>query len=109
MNLLDKIKMKKFEHNDGTGSSSHDNHHHEHKDSCCDHCHEHHHDHGDSCCGHNHGHTHSHGHSCGCCEDEPEIDLRKTIAGVAVFIVAFITFHIPGLFKSVNEETLDTI
>ena len=109
MNLLDKIKMKKFEHNDGTGSSSHDNHHHEHKDSCCDHYHEHHHDHGDSCCGHNHGHTHSHGHSCGCCEDEPEIDLRKTIAGVAVFIVAFITFHIPGLFKSVNEETLDTI
>ena len=109
MNLLDKIKMKKFEHNDGTRSSSHDNHHHEHKDSCCDHYHEHHHDHGDSCCGHNHGHTHSHGHSCGCCEDEPEIDLRKTIAGVAVFIVAFITFHIPGLFKSVNEETLDTI
>lgn len=58
-------------------------------------------------CESGHGHTHSHG--CECCEDGVEIEKRKTIAGVAVFIFAFIIFHIPGIFRSFDEQTMDTI
>ena len=90
----------------------------EHTHSCeCNH--EHHHEHEHSCeCGHNHhehhsecGHEHhyGHSHSCGCgCEGE-EVDIKKLIAGVAVFLVAMVVFHIPGLFKSIDEITLDSI
>lgn len=66
------------------------------------------HSHGGHChCESGHGHTHSHG--CECCEDGVEIEKRKTIAGVAVFIFAFIIFHIPGIFRSFDEQTMDTI
>ena len=71
------------------------------------HNHEHHHDHDDCCCGHEHGH--SHGHGCDCCEDGVEIEKNKTIAGVAVFLVAFVVFHIPGLFKSFSDTTMENI
>ena len=50
-----------------------------------------------------------HSHGCECCEDGVEIEKRKTIAGVAVFIFAFIIFHIPGIFRSFDEQTMDTI
>ncbi|MCI9617584.1 MAG: cadmium-translocating P-type ATPase [Eubacterium sp.] len=70
----------------------------------------HHHNHEHCACEHNHdSHGHQHGHGCDCCEDGIEIDRRKTIAGVAVFIVAFIIFHIPGLFESFGEQTRETI
>lgn len=82
----------------------------EHGHNCgCEHSHEH--EHENSCsCGHDHSHAHGHGHGhghCGC--DCPEIDVRRTVAGVALFLIAMIVFHIPNLFKSIDAYTLDTI
>lgn len=82
MNLLENFKEKRVEHQDGIGCGS-------------------------NCTNDHSGHSHSHG--CGCCEYEADMDIRKTIAGVAIFLVAFVVFHIPGLFQSVDKYTMDTI
>lgn len=101
--LLEKIKNKRYGHQDGGSCGCHHAHeqHHEH-------CHEHHDKH---CHEHEHhdGHCHGHSRGCDCCEDGAEINVRKTVAGVAVFLVAFIVFHIPGLFQSFDNATMDTI
>lgn len=95
MQLFERINDRKNEHHADIGGPQH-NHEHCHDEHCA--------------CGHNHdSHEHHHGHGCDCCEDGIEIDRRKTIAGVAVFIAAFIIFHIPGLFQSFGEETRETI
>lgn len=95
MQLMEKIHNRKNEHHTDIGGHQH-NHEHCHDKQCA--------------CEHNHdSHEHHHGHGCDCCEDGIEIDRRKTIAGVAVFIAAFIIFHIPGLFESFGEQTRDTI
>ena len=106
MNLYDKIKKKKNErsHEGGSAGHSHDDH-----CSCGhDHEHEHHHDHNHCSCGHDHDH-HGHSHGCDCCEDGAEIDLRKTVAGVVVFLIAMVIFHIPGLFKTIDIDTAQLI
>ena len=95
MQLMEKILNRKNEHHTDIGG-----HHHNHE-----HCHDEH-------CAYEHNHDrhgHQHGHGCDCCEGGIEIDRRKTIAGVAVFIAAFVIFHIPGLFESFGEQTRDTI
>lgn len=79
----------------------HEHENHEHKPQEHEHCH-------DERCHCNDEHNHkSHSHGCGC--EGEHVDNRKLIAGVAVFIVAFIVFHIPGLFKSFDAELMDTI
>lgn len=93
MQLFERINNKKNEHHTDVGGHQHE------------HCH----DKQCSCENHHKEHRHHHGHGCDCCEDGIEIDRRKTIAGVAVFIAAFIIFHIPGLFESFGEYTRDTI
>lgn len=106
MNLYDKIINRKSErsHEGGSASHSHDDH-----CSCGhDHEHEHHHDHNHCSCGHDHDH-HGHSHGCDCCEDGAEIDLRKTVAGVAVFLIAMVIFHIPGLFKTIDIDMAQLI
>ncbi len=108
MNLYDKIINRKNErsHEGGSASHSHDDH-----CSCGhDHEHEHHHDHNHCSCGHDHDHDHhGHSHGCDCCEDGAEIDLRKTVAGVVVFLVAMVIFHIPGLFKTIDIDMAQLI
>ena len=109
MNLYDKIINRKNEHSHESGSAGHS-----HDDHCsCGHNHEHHHDHDhchdDHCsCGHDHNH-HGHSHGCDCCEDGAEIDLRKTVAGVVVFLIAMVVFHIPGLFKTIDIDMAQLI
>ena len=106
MNLYDKIINRKNErsHEGGSAGHSHDDH-----CSCGhDHDHEHHHDHNHCSCGHDHDH-HGHSHGCDCCEDGAEIDLRKTVAGVVVFLIAMVIFHIPGLFKTIDIDTAQLI
>lgn len=108
MNLYDKIINRKNErsHEGGSASHSHDDHcscGHDH-----DHEHEHHHDHNHCSCGHDHDH-HGHSHGCDCCEDGAEIDLRKTVAGVVVFLIAMVIFHIPGLFKTIDIDMAQLI
>lgn len=106
MNLYDKIINRKNErsHEGGSASHSHDDH-----CSCGhDHEHEHHHDHNHCSCGHDHDH-HGHSHGCDCCEDGAEIDLRKTVAGVVVFLIAMVIFHIPGLFKTIDIDMAQLI
>ncbi|MFR7643922.1 heavy metal translocating P-type ATPase [Eubacterium sp.] len=108
MNLYDKIINRKNErsHEGGSAGHSHDDHcscGHDH-----DHEHEHHHDHNQCSCGHDHDH-HGHSHGCDCCEDGAEIDLRKTVAGVVVFLIAMVIFHIPGLFKTIDIDTAQLI
>lgn len=108
MNLYDKIINRKNErsHEGGSAGHSHDDHcscGHDH-----DHDHEHHHDHNHCSCGHDHDH-HGHSHGCDCCEDGAEIDLRKTVAGVVVFLIAMVIFHIPGLFKTIDIDTAQLI
>ena len=106
MNLYDKIINRKNErsHEGGSAGHSHDDH-----CSCGhDHEHEHHHDHNHCSCGHDHDH-HGHSHGCDCCEDGAEIDLRKTVAGVVVFLIAMVIFHIPGLFKTIDIDTAQLI
>ena len=109
MNLYDKIINRKKEHSHESGSAGHS-----HDDHCsCGHDHEHHHDHDhchdDHCsCGHDHDH-HGHSHGCDCCEDGTEIDLRKTVAGVVVFLIAMVVFHIPGLFKTIDIDMAQLI
>lgn len=106
MNLYDKIINRKNErsHEGGSDGHSHDDH-----CSCGhDHEHEHHHDHNHCSCGHDHDH-HGHSHGCDCCEDGAEIDLRKTVAGVVVFLIAMVIFHIPGLFKTIDIDTAQLI
>lgn len=115
MNLYDKIINRKNEHSHESGSAGHS-----HDDHCsCGHDHEHHHDyehhhdhnhcHDDHCsCGHDHDH-HGHSHGCDCCEDGAEIDLRKTVAGVVVFLIAMVVFHIPGLFKTIDIDMAQLI
>ena len=106
MNLYDKIINRKSErsHEGGSAGHSHDDH-----CSCGhDHEHEHHHDHNHCSCGHDHDH-HGHSHGCDCCEDGAEIDLRKTVAGVAVFLIAMVIFHIPGLFKTIDIDMAQLI
>ena len=106
MNLYDKIINRKNErsHEGGSASHSHDDH-----CSCGhDHDHEHHHDHNHCSCGHDHDH-HGHSHGCDCCEDGAEIDLRKTVAGVVVFLIAMVIFHIPGLFKTIDIDMAQLI
>lgn len=106
MNLYDKIINRKNErsHEGGSASHSHDDH-----CSCGhDHEHEYHHDHNHCSCGHDHDH-HGHSHGCDCCEDGAEIDLRKTVAGVVVFLIAMVIFHIPGLFKTIDIDTAQLI
>lgn len=93
MQLFERINNRKNEHHTDVGGHQHE------------HCH----DKQCSCENHHEEHRHHHGHGCDCCEDGIEIDRRKTIAGVAVFIAAFIIFHIPGLFESFGEQTRDTI
>lgn len=93
MQLFERINNRKNEHHTDVGGHQHE------------HCH----DKQCSCENHHEEHRHHHGHGCDCCEDGIEIDRRKTIAGVAVFIAAFIIFHIPGLFQSFGEETRETI
>ena len=88
----------------------------EHRRGCgCDNKHNHDiygHEHNHSCgCGHSHEHQHehSHGHSHGCgCEGE-EVEVKKIIAGVVLFLAAMVVFHIPGLFKTIDETTMDLI
>lgn len=83
----------------------------EHAHSCeCNHEHHHEHEH-HSKCGHDHHHEHHHGHShgCGCGCEGAEVDNKKLAAGVVLFLAAMIVFHIPGLFKSIDEITMDTI
>lgn len=108
MRLMERINNRKVEHHSDVGGHDYDHHEHHH-----DHNHEHNHGHDDHChedhCGCGHDHGHSHGHGCDCCEDGVEIDKRKTIAGIAVFLIAFVVFHIPGLFKSFDEQTMDTV
>lgn len=108
MNLYDKIINRKNErsHEGGSAGHSHDDH-----CSCGhDHEHEHHHDHNHCSCGHDHDHDHhGHSHGCDCCEDGAEIDLRKTVAGVVVFLVAMVIFHIPGLFKTIDIDMAQLI
>ncbi len=82
MQLFERINNKKNEHHTDVGGHQHE------------HCH----DKQCSCENHHKEHRHHHGHGCDCCEDGIEIDRRKTIAGVAVFIAAFVIFHIPELF-----------
>lgn len=106
MNLYDKIINRKNEHSHEGGSAGHS-----HDDHCScghDHEHEHHHNHNHCSCGHNHDH-HGHSHGCDCCEDGAEIDLRKTVAGVVVFLIAMVIFHIPGLFKTIDIDTAQLI
>lgn len=106
MNLYDKIINRKNErsHEGGSAGHSHDDH-----CSCGhDHEHEHHHDHNHCSCGHDHDH-HGHSHGCDCCEDGAEIDLRKTVAGVVVFLIAMVIFHIPGLFKTIDIDMAQLI
>ena len=106
MNLYDKIINRKNErsHEGGSAGHSHDDH-----CSCGhDHEHEHHHDHNHCSCDHDHDH-HGHSHGCDCCEDGAEIDLRKTVAGVVVFLVAMVIFHIPGLFKTIDIDMAQLI
>lgn len=106
MNLYDKIINRKNErsHEGGSAGHSHDDH-----CSCGhDHDHEHHHDHNHCSCGHDHDH-HGHSHGCDCCEDGAEIDLRKTVAGVVVFLIAMVIFHIPGLFKTIDIDMAQLI
>lgn len=106
MNLYDKIINRKNErsHEGGSASHSHDDH-----CSCGhDHDHDHHHDHNHCSCGHDHDH-HGHSHGCDCCEDGAEIDLRKTVAGVVVFLIAMVIFHIPGLFKTIDIDMAQLI
>lgn len=108
MNLYDKIINRKNErsHEGGSAGHSHDDHcscGHDH-----DHEHEHHHDHNHCSCGHDHDH-HGHSHGCDCCEDGAEIDLRKTVAGVVVFLIAMVIFHIPGLFKTIDIDMAQLI
>ncbi|WP_302669397.1 heavy metal translocating P-type ATPase [Eubacterium sp. AF15-50] len=106
MNLYDNIINRKNErsHEGGSASHSHDDH-----CSCGhDHDHEHHHDHNHCSCGHDHDH-HGHSHGCDCCEDGAEIDLRKTVAGVVVFLIAMVIFHIPGLFKTIDIDMAQLI
>ena len=107
--------LEKKKHNDDCCRHNHEHHHdhdHEHHhDDCCGHDHEHHHDHDGCCCGHEHGH--SHGHGCDCCEDGIEIEKNKTIAGVVVFLIAFVLFEFDifgklGLFTNVSKTTMDT-
>lgn len=99
MRLLEKINNRKNEHHTDVGGHSHKHEHHSHE-------HEHHHEH----CNEEHCRCgHDYGHGCDCCEDGVEIDKRKTIAGIAVFLIAFVVFHIPGLFQSFDEQTMDTI
>lgn len=90
MQIMEKILNRKNEHHAEVGG-----HHHNHEHCACENNHD--------------SHGHQHGHGCDCCEDGIEIDRRKTIAGVAVFIAAFIIFHIPGLFESFGEQTRETI
>lgn len=106
MNLYDKIINRKNErsHEGGSAGHSHDDH-----CSCGhDHEYEHHHDHNHCSCGHDHDH-HGHSHGCDCCEDGAEIDLRKTVAGVVVFLIAMVIFHIPGLFKTIDIDMAQLI
>ena len=109
MNLYDKIINRKNEHSHESGSAGHS-----HDDHCsCGHDHEHHHNHDhchdDHCsCGHDHNH-HGHSHGCDCCEDGAEIDLRKTVAGVVVFLIAMVVFRIPGLFKTIDIDMAQLI
>lgn len=106
MNLYDKIINRKNErsHEGGSAGHSHDDH-----CSCGhDHEHEHHHDHNHCSCGHDYDH-HGHSHGCDCCEDGAEIDLRKTVAGVVVFLIAMVIFHIPGLFKTIDIDMAQLI
>lgn len=104
MNLYDKIINRKNERSHEGGSASHS-----HDDHCsCGHDHEHHHDHNHCSCGHDHDH-HGHSHGCDCCEDGAEIDLRKTVAGVVVFLIAMVIFHIPGLFKTIDIDMAQLI
>ncbi len=92
MRLSEKINSRRNEHHLDAGGHSH---HH-------DHC-------SDNHCGCEEHHEHSHAHGCDCCEDGVVIDRRKTIAGLAVFIIAFVIFHIPGLFQSFDEQLMDNI
>lgn len=106
MNLYDKIINRKNERSNEGGSASHS-----HDDHCScghDHEHEHHHDYNHCSCGHDHDH-HGHSHGCDCCEDGAEIDLRKTVAGVVVFLIAMVIFHIPGLFKTIDIDMAQLI
>lgn len=104
MNLYDKIINRKNERSHEGGSAGHS-----HDDHCsCGHDHEHHHNHNHCSCGHNHDH-HGHSHGCDCCEDGAEIDLRKTVAGVVVFLIAMVIFHIPGLFKTIDIDMAQLI
>lgn len=99
MRLLEKINNRKNEHHTDVVGHSHKHEHHGHE-------HGHHHEH----CNEEHCRCgHDYGHGCDCCEDGVEIDKRKTIAGIAVFLIAFVVFHIPGLFQSFDEQTMDTI
>lgn len=107
MRLIERIQNRKNEHHGDSGCHGKHEHCNGHHDENHEHCCEHHDDEHEHCC-ENHGHAHSHG-GCSCCEDGVEIEKRKTIAGMAVFLLAFIIFHIPGVFKSFGEQTMDTI
>lgn len=114
MSLMERINHRKNEHHVDCGGHGHNHDHHEHAhDEYEHHNHTHHdHDHGhchDEHCACDHDHEHHHGHGCSCCEEGVEIEKRKTIAGVAVFLIAFVVFHIPGLFQSFDEQTMDSI
>lgn len=99
MRLMERINNRKNQHQGESGGHGqiHNQQHHGEEHSHDEHCD----------CENHQGHSHSHG--CECCEDGIEIEKRKTIAGVAVFLIAFVAFHIPGLFQSFDEQTMDTI
>lgn len=97
MSLFYRDKKEKHDH-----GHSHENNH-DHAYGCgCDHAHEHSHEHDCGC-----GHSHEHSHGCGC--EGEEVEIKKLIAGVVVFLAAMIVFHIPGLFQSFDESLMDNI
>ena len=97
MSLFYRDKKEKHDH-----GHSHENNH-DHAYGCgCDHAHEHSHEHDCGC-----GHSHEHSHGCGC--EGEEVEIKKLIAGVVVFLAAMIVFHIPRLFQSFDESLMDNI
>ena len=118
MSFLEKKKHKnqccnhEHGHNDDCCNHKHNHEHNQHDHDCCEQeHHDHHHDNDGCCCGHEH--DHGHGHGCDCCEDGVEIEKNKTIAGVVVFLIAFVLFEFNifgklGLFTSVSDKTMDT-
>ena len=57
--------------------------------------------------GHCHEEAHSHSHGCGCCDGE-EIDVRKVIAGVVMFLVALLLPY-DKIFTALSDYDVETV